>query len=484
MEGISTPILNTLKFASSSKLLSSSGPYLTILTCFTIWLTSCSPKPMQVESPVDLNQPFSNTGQQELLERWWMAFDDPALNTMIDSALNNNFNLRTAWERIQAASAVWDREASTLIPNINASTQSGISFPRPDFVGGENVRLNLSADYEVDLWGRIQAGIEAERFRANASLVDYQVAAISLASQISLTWYQLVEARGQLRLVEEQIETNENILNLLEARFGGGQIRGVDILRQRQLIESNQAQKVNVESTIQVLEHQLLVLVGRPPTQEMAYTLDSLPEMPPLPQTGIPIELVRRRPDIRSVYFRLQAADQEVAAAISNKYPRLSISASTSLRANSFENIFKSWAYSFAGSIIAPVFYGGELNAEIDRTKAVKNQLLYEYGQTVLTAFQEVEDALIQEQKQLEQIQIIEDQIELTQQTYEQLRFEYLNGLSNYLDVLTALTQEQQLRRDLLAANRLLLEFRIGLYRALAGGFETNREVEAEFNFN
>lgn len=447
-------------------------------------LTSCSSQPIPVDLPIDSTATFSATGTQEMPERWWTAFNDPMLNMLVDSALASNFNLRIAWERLQAAQAVWDRESSFLIPNISSSTQSGISFPRPDFVGGENVRLNLTADYEIDLWGRIRAGIEAERWRANATLADYQAAAITLSSEIVRTWYQLMEARNQVNLVDQQIATNQEILNLLEARFGGGQIRGVDILRQRQLIESTREQRINAEARAEVLEHQLLVLLGHSPVRSVDTTLNALPQLPPLPATGIPVELVRRRPDIQSAYMRVQAADRDLAAAISNKYPRLSISGSTSLRANDINNVFENWAYSFAGSIFAPIFFGGELSAEVDRSEAVKNQRLYEYGQVVLTAFREVEDALIQEQKQAERIQVIEAQIELAQQTYEQLRIEYFNGFSNYLDVLTALNQEQQLRRDLLSANLGLLEFRIALYRALAGRFDTFRETEAEFEFN
>ncbi len=113
----------------------------------------------------------------------------------------------------------------------------------------------------------------------------------------------------------------------------------------------------------------------------------------------------------------------------------------------------------------------------MNRNKAVKNERLFEYGQAVLTAFQEVEDALIQEKKQVERIHSLEAQVGLVRQTYEQLRIEYLNGISDYLDVLTALTNEQRLRRELISANLGLLEFRVALYRALAGGFETGREV-------
>jgi outer membrane protein TolC len=152
------------------------------------------------------------------------------------------------------------------------------------------------------------------------------------------------------------------------------------------------------------------------------------------------------------------------------------LSASASTAAESAQDLFQTWAYSFAGNLLAPIFRGGELRAEVDRSAAVKQQRLYEYGQTILTAFQEVEDALIQEQKQQEQIQRIRRQIELAQQAYEQLRLQYLNGSGDYLDVLTALDEVQQLQRDLLSARLTRVQDRIGLYRALAGAFETGRE--------
>jgi outer membrane protein TolC len=114
----------------------------------------------------------------------------------------------------------------------------------------------------------------------------------------------------------------------------------------------------------------------------------------------------------------------------------------------------------------------------VNRTEAVRTQRLYEYGQAVLTAFQDVEDALIREQKQREQIQNLERQVALGRQAYEQLRLQYFNGAVGYLDVLTALDELQQLRRDLLTARRVLVEDRIALYRALAGGFDTGRGTE------
>jgi multidrug efflux system outer membrane protein len=122
---------------------------------------------------------------------------------------------------------------------------------------------------------------------------------------------------------------------------------------------------------------------------------------------------------------------------------------------------------------LAPVFYGNRLQAEKDRAKAVKNQRIYEYGQSMLTAFQEVEDALVREKQQLLRVQSLEKQISLSRSTSEQVRSSYLNGVGNYLDALDAMDNLQSLRRQFLSEKLILLEYRVDLYLALAGGFET-----------
>lgn len=454
---------------------------LTLLTaCASLWLGGCAGQDRAVAPPVEAPEAFADSGVQDVPDRWWTAFGDEHLNTMVDSSLASNLNLRTAWQRLQAAQAVVDRESAFLFPALDGSAEGSATRASNEssesFQEGENLQLGLSAAYEVDLWGQIRSGVEAERFRAAATRADYQTAALSVAAEVVQTTYRLAEARNQVELIEQQIETNTTMLDLLENRFERGQIRSVDIIRQQQLVESTREQRTAEESRIQVLEHQLAVLSGRPPQDSIEAVPDSLPSLPPLPDTGIPIELVRQRPDVQSALHLVRAADRDLAAAISNQYPRLSFTASASTAANNAGSLFEEWALSFAGNLLAPIFYGGELRAEVDRTEAVAQQRLFEYGQTVLVAFQEVEDALIQETKQRERIQHLEEQVDLAAQAYEQLRVQYLNGTTNYLDVLIALDEVQQLRRDLLSARLTLVEDRIALYRALAGSFETARE--------
>ncbi|MFD2101541.1 TolC family protein [Flagellimonas iocasae] len=451
---------------------------LLLIPSIFLLMVGCAPKFSNTELPIEEPREFSRTGTNVIEDKWWLSFQDEKLNMLIDSAMQSNLDLAATWQQFLAAKAVVKGQASSKWPEINASAQSAINLPEPDFVGGENTQLGFLANYELDLWGRIGTAVRAEKLRAEASLFDYRAAAISLSAEITSTWYQLVAAKQQLKITENQIATNEAIIKLIRSRFTGGQIRAVDILRQGQLLESTKEQQIIFSTNVQVLENQLAVLLGKQPQDTLIFEEITLPEVPELPETGLPLELVRRRPDLQQSYALLLAADQDWASAVRSKYPRISVSARGQLRSNSFDNLFDNWAYSLAGNILAPLFNGGQLNAEVDRTLAIKQQRLYQYGQTTLTAFQEVENALVQDIMQKQRLENIQRQLELAEKSNKQLRVEFLNGFSPYLDVLIGLDQEQQLRRDYVSARLQHIQFRIGLYRALAGSFETGRDLE------
>ena len=447
------------------------------LGSLALLIIGCASQKETVDSPVEESASFSQSGSAEVPSRWWTSFENNQLNALVDTALSSNFDIRTAWQRLQASEAVVDRETGGLFPSLDANAEAQTTRnQQSQFGSSDDFSVGLSSSYEIDLWGRIGSQVDAEEYRAQATLADFQTAALTISAEVVRSWARLAEAQKQLSLVENQIETNQKVLDLLKNRFGTGQIRGVDILRQQQLLESTREQKSTAEANLKVLQHELSVLLGRSPQDTLNIRPDRIPELPPLPETGVPIDLVQRRPDVKSAFNLVKAADRDLASAISNQYPRLTLSASLTSSSNTAGNLFEDWATSFAGNLLTPIFRGGELSAEVDRLEAVKKQRLYEYGQTILSAFQEVEDALIREQKQRESIARLEEQISLAEKAYNQLRLEYLNGTSNYLDVLTALDEVQQLQRDLLTAELTLVEYRIGLYRALAGSFETERE--------
>lgn len=447
-----------------------------------VLLLGCSSSQTRLPPPVEPPDSFSRSGEKTVPERWWQAFSDQGLSTSVKRALEGNFDLKVAWQRLREAEALVNRESADLFPDLNATADTDITRGNQRGADAESVRLGLESSYEVDLWGRIRSRVEAERFRVRASLLDYRTAALSLSAEVTRTWFRLMEARYQLELLREQLSTNRDVLRLLKTRFSSGVASSADVLRQMQLLEATREQKFAVESRKEVLEHQLAVLSGKAPRSFRAETGTELPDLPAMPETGLPIELVRRRPDVRRAHNRLRAADADMAAAISNQYPRLTLNASLSSEDNDASDLFDNWAAAFAGNLVAPLVDAGQRRAEVERTRSVKDQRLFEYGQTILTAFREVEDALVEEKKQRERIRTIEEQFRLADATYKQLQTEYLNGVTEYIDVLTALTDRQELRRNLLSAKLGLIEQRIDLYRALAGGFRTQSETGESSN--
>ncbi len=419
---------------------------------------------------------FSQDGQTPPADRWWTSFGDERLDQRVETALAGNYSLAAAWERISEAGALARAERSALFPQVDASAfaeaREGRRIDQETSVG-----LGLEASYEVDLWGRIRSAAEAQRLRAEATASDYQAAAISLSASLTLTWFQLAEAGQQLKLIDSQLATNQTVLRLLEQRFAVGQSGSADVLRQRQLIEATREQAIVASSRVQVLAHQLAVLEGRPPQAAPAPEGVELPEPPPLPAAGLPAALVERRPDVRSALLRVRASDADLASAISNQYPRIDLAAAISTTAEGPSGLFTDWLASLAAQIVAPVFDGGRRRADAEAAAAVRGQRVAEYGQTVLLAFQEVEDSLTLESHQARRILSLEDQLAISETTYQQLRSQYFNGAADYIDVLTALRETQQLERDLLAARLDRIASRVALYRALAGGFDTPREA-------
>ncbi len=423
---------------------------------------------------------FSSNGEVPTPDRWWTSFGDRNLDEQIEYSLGDNLTLVSAFERLRAAEAVARREASDLFPDLNAVSTGERTFSSFDPDDGI-FTLGLDASYQVDLWGQIESRVEAEQLRASATGEDYQAIALTLSAEIARAWFSLIEAHAQLELLDEQLETNLLGLKLQETRFRGGDDRvgSADVLRQRQLVESTREQMVIARSRVDVLEHRLAVLQGRPP-QDAAFSVGStLPTLLPLPETGLPSELVHRRPDVRRDYLALLAADRDLASAITDRYPRLDVGGSLTTVASRSTNLLQDWVLVIAGQVFAPIFDGGQRQAEIDRTDAVVRQLIAEYGQTILVAFREVEDALAVEYYQSQRIESLEKQYDLAKQASKELRDRYFGfgeeiGGTEYLDVLTATTTEQRLQRDLVSARLDLILTRISLYLALAGGFDPN----------
>lgn len=416
--------------------------------------------------------PLSESGQTVAPDRWWTSFEDEGLNREVNLALGENFDLAVALQRLRAAQALTRRETSDLFPDLNGFFGNQNTFgPGPN---DSRINWGLDAAYQVDLWGQIRSRIEAERLRSEATRSDYHAVALTLSAEISRTWFALIEAYAQLELLDAQVETNEKGLKAVELRYAEiGEGGSPNVLRQRQLVQSTLEQIIVVKADIEVLEHRLAVLTGQPP-QTAAYLTGSVfPDLPPLPFTGLPSELLQRRPDVRANLLALAAADQDLAAAVLDQYPRLDLTASLVNSAESPETLFRDWFLSIGGQLLGPILDGGQRRAEVERRRALVCERFNAYRQSILIALQEVEDGLALERYQIERIEKLETQVELAEKASEQLLQFFITGEATYLDVLSANQSQQRLQRALLSARLDLILIRVGLYLALAGDFDT-----------
>lgn len=454
-------------------------------------LVSCSTRDRTIQSTVPLPQAFSATGITKLSDRWWECFNDTELNSLVERALDGNLNLRIVWDRLNQTQAIARKQGASLWPSVNGQADASRTAERKETANQEantrqttyrtSLSLDLVASYEVDLWGRIRSAREAAILDVKATGAQLKAAAITLSAEVTSTWYQLVEQYGQIDLLRRQLKTNEDVLELVTLRFRSGQTGAADVLRQRQLVESVRGDLTTAESRATILEHQLAILTGQPPNSLAIRRMAELSPLPPIPDTGVPASLIQSRPDVQQAYYNVLAADRRVAEAMADRFPRVSLSAGVSTSSGAaLRDLFHNWMASLAANLIAPVFDAGLRRAEVERTQSVVSERLHAYEQTILTALNEIENALVQENKQRELIESLEKQAVLSGYVIERTRDSYTKGALDYLRVLDALLSQQSLQRNYLQAHRQLFDYRINLCRALGSGWDMTPPPTAE----
>ncbi|MFO7820987.1 MAG: efflux transporter outer membrane subunit [Lentisphaeria bacterium] len=437
----------------------------------------------RTEPPVELPGNFSDSGSEAVPEQWWEVFGSKELNNLVEQTLANNFSLKSAWSRLDQAAAVAAKAGSDKKISLDSTASFERTVTRNERSGrtyGKEWEVGLAAGYEVDLWGRIKASVEAAEFDADAAREDLRAATVSLSASVVTTGIRLLEREQQLGLLDRQIATNKKYLEVITEQFRQGRAAASDVLQQRQLVEQRRGEKHLVKATVQTLRNQLAVLTGQAPAAGMKLVETdevALPEMPPFPQTGVPAALVQRRPDVRRSMNNVLAADRRVAAAISDRFPRLKLTANLNTSAEDLRDLFDNWLAGLAANIAAPLMDGGRRQAEVRRSKAVLDQALNNYGQVVLEAIREVEDALVREKKQRDYFRSLQQQLQLASESATQTRENYIKGAMSFTRYLNTLLEYQRLERIVLQVRRDLLLERVSLYRALAGSWQLQKPV-------
>jgi len=415
-------------------------------------------------------------------DRWWTQLGGSDLDALVRQALGGDFSVRQAWARLKQARAVAVQAGADLTPSLSATGDAGHTRAWSQdkqgvetFTLGENFELGLSASYELDLWGRLRATAEAGNLDAASSRQDLETAAASVAESVAGAWIDLVSTRAQLNLVRSRIKTNRDILRVQELLLLSSQASALDILEQQQNLASVEAQAPDLVTSERILLNQLAILAGRAPGALEAPAGDSLPDLPQAPSTGLPADLLAKRPDVRAAGLSLRAADWEIAAARADRLPAITLTGGGAYSGTGYETVFDAWALNLAAGLVMPILDGGNRAAEVDRVRAVAEERLAAYEQTVLTAVQEVEDALATEQGQRDLLNALTAQLDMARKAEAEARRRYLNGVDeSCLAYLGAVTAVQSLELSLVQEKAELLKNRVALYIALGGDWTSD----------
>jgi outer membrane protein, multidrug efflux system len=408
---------------------------------------------------------------------WWQVFQDPQLQELIRTALNQNYDLQLATERINAARAQVVVTRSSLFPQVSGNG---------NFNGGKENNfqtnynfLTLTADaaFQLDLFGKLRRATQAARAQLLATEDARQTVILTLVSDVASDYFALLELDLQLQITQETIKAQEDSVKLTKFRVEHGVATKLDVLQAQQVLDSANATVPDLERQIAQEENAISILLGNyPQGVPRGRPLVEQP-LPPVVPPGLPSSLIERRPDIREAEQKLVAANAEIGVAKAEFFPQISLTGSGGAsfgRSSAFSGLMSSqlgiWSYGL--QVSQPLFTGGALTGNLRFAKSENQQAVIAYRQAIQRAFGDVSDALIGYEK-LHQVRVRqEDTVVDLQESVRLSILRYKGGTTTYLEVLDG-------QRSLFSAELVLAQARgtecqslVQLYRALGGGWQ------------
>lgn len=409
-------------------------------------------------------------------DRWWEDFHEAELNGLVTTALESNWDLKTARARLAAVNARVLQVAAQKYPQVDGRANLDLGRSKSDgrrTRSSEDLGVRLIGGYEVDLWGRVHAEIKTAEFLVLAQDQIAQTAALTLAAEVTNRWVGIIAQKMERRLLYQQRQVSQTLLELIEFRFQKSMASALDIYQQRRTLAQVEALIPLSEMREQTLRHELSTLIGKPAARAFDIEANQFPDLMALPDTGLPADLLNKRPDIRRAGFQLRATEWQIAEARANRLPRLQLSAVAALTDINLSRLLENWLATLGALLSGPLMDGGRRSAEVDAAEASTQEQLAEYHQVVLTAIREVQDAIVRESKQREHLAALTRELEIAKKGMREAQYRYVNGLTDYLSVLTELTAMQRLERQMVAMQAQLINYRVSLYRALGGHWMT-----------
>jgi multidrug efflux system outer membrane protein len=464
-------------------------------TIAAVLTVSCTVGPNYKRPVVQLPDSFrgaSVSGNQSLADReWFNLFRDDTLTGLVTTALQQNFELRIAAERVLQARALYGISRADRFPTVDATasanaarlskTGSNRAIPRDADTGVTYVEAGFSLGWELDVWGRVRRLNEAARAQYLASAEARRGVLTTLVADVATNYLALRGFDAQLAIANQTREAANEGLRLTEERRARGVASGVDVRQAEQLLYTATGQIASLEREIALAENALSLLLGRPPGDvRRGASLDAF-EAPPAVPAGLPSALLERRPDIREAEQQLASATAQIGAAKADYFPRLSLTGFFGGQSRALTDLLSGPARIATASIGAavPIINRGRVKGNVEFAEAVQREASINYERVIFTAFQDVADSLAQYSKTREQrieqerlVAALRESTRLSTQRYE-------SGLDSYLPVLDAQRNLFSGELDLTRLRQQELTAIVQLYRALGGGWSAANATPA-----
>src|SRR5882762_465273 len=413
---------------------------------------------------------------------WWRVFNDPELDRLETEAVAANQDIRVAVARVDQAEAGSKYARSFLFPTISlgasvSRTREAQNRPNNGNTNGlaatfNDFQLPAFLSYEVDAWGRVRKSIEAANATEQATAADLRFVRLAVEANVAMDYYSLREIDAERDVLDATVRDMQSAVDLTTNRFRGGISSELEVKQAETLLNQTQAQAQALDVQRAQLEHAIAVLEGKA-ASSFSIPRTPLNGLPPMIPSGLPSELLARRPDIAEVERLVAAANSEIGVAKTAALPHISLTGLAGFESTSMTSLF-SWQNgiaSLAASAVTPLFTGGRTKAGVDQAWAVYRQTLAQYQKTVLTAYQEVEDQLAALRILTGEAQSTADAVATAQQAETIAMNRYRSGLVSYLDVIYAQTALLANQRTATQIGGQRMVATVVLIKALGGGW-------------
>ena len=446
---------------------------------------SCKVGPNYLEPEDETPETYrytSNATDSIINMKWWDLFKDPTLDTLIKTALRDNKNLLIAASRIEQARANFKFNKADMGPKIGVQANAGISNQLFNVPSGNNFETYNAAgtfNWELDFWGKFRRSNEAAKAEMLASFYGKRAIEIALISEVATNYFELLDYKTRLNIAESTLALRDSTLQIIQARFDKGYTHIIDVNQAEIQKGITQASVPRYKRFIAFTEHNMSLLLGK--NMDSVITIKDLTDysIPDSIPTGIPSEILLRRPDILQTQQLYRSQNARIGVAQAQRFPSISLTGLLGVGSTDLSNLLSNGlGWSAGASLLGPLFEWGKNARRVDIERELTKQYLYDYENTVLTALLEVDNSLVELSTYREELIANEMKMKAAQNASSLSRQRYYQGVTSYLEVIENQRQEFDANLEYSENYQLLLNSYIGLYKSLGGGWVSEEELE------